>query len=67
MNGELTDKQIGTLLNLVRKEARSLGWGDMYHDANKPKWPARLKQLNSIAETLWAMRVNNNVVEGIPQ
>ena len=59
----LTDKQIGTLLNLLRKEAKTLGWDEKYHDYNKSEWPARLKQLSRITMVLWAMRVESGALD----
>ena len=47
---------IGTLLNLVRQEARRLGYGKRYSDDNASAWPARLKHLQKIARKLRTMR-----------
>ena len=52
MNTELTNGQRNILLAMVRREARSLGYGNEYDYYNHAKWPRRLKQLDRVARKL---------------
>ena len=57
MQVELSDTQIGVLLELVRKDARRHGYGHMWHADNKSLWPNRLKALTPIARKLIRARM----------
>jgi hypothetical protein len=58
----LTDDEIGMLLNLVRDDARLLGFGTAYTDQNKKDWPRRLKKLLTIANKLGRERESRRFV-----
>lgn len=49
---DLTDGQKHILLALIRKEARTLGYGQEWHEDNRPEWPKRLKEMRIIAGKL---------------
>lgn len=53
---KLTNRDIGTLLQLVRNEAQAEGYGKLWFADERPLWPKRLKHLGSIARKLRNMR-----------
>lgn len=53
----LTDKQIGILLKLVREDAKVHGYGTTWKDNGQYSgWPVHLCELRTIARKLWIMR-----------
>lgn len=56
MERSLTDKEIGLLLALVRKEAAYHGYGSLYFSDDRSNWPNRLKVMARIASKLQEMR-----------
>jgi hypothetical protein len=49
----LTDRQIVVLKEVLRKEAKTLGYPHMYDEYNRHRWPSRLKNLRTISKKLW--------------
>ena len=53
---KLTDKELGLLVHLIRREARLIGYDTIYHEYNKKIWPSRLKGMQTIVRKLNAAR-----------
>lgn len=60
MYPQLTDREIATLLTLVRREARSDGYDSKWFMDNRPRWPRSLKRLHVIARKLQQIRENQS-------
>lgn len=52
MSTSLRNDELATLRELIRQEARRLGYGSQYSEANLPVWPRRLKRLRCVIRKL---------------
>lgn len=48
----LTDKELGMIRALVRREAHELGYGTTYFSSGRRWWPRRLKDLTALIRKL---------------
>lgn len=60
MPAKFTDQELGTIFELVRREAIAKGYGKVWHESNTTLWPHRLKRLRAIARKIHTMRGHDN-------